>query len=85
MERLFTVTRNGTPIAMVLARDFAEAVQIASAVCTFGLDPANDAPKPARIRPEELKARRVTDDEGFRFAAAAASFTGEARLAAIPL
>jgi hypothetical protein len=85
VRRLFTVTRDGQPIAVVLARDYAEAVQIAAAVCMFGPEPANDARARPRIRPGDLRARQVTGDEGFRFAAAAASFSGKARLAAIPL
>ena len=83
MQRLFTVTRDGRPIAAVLARDFADAVRIAATVCGIGPESGNETPAP--IPPASLKARRSTGDEGCHCAIEAARFSGEARLAAIPL
>ena len=46
MQRLFTVTRDGRPIAVVLARDFAEVLQVAAELCGIDPQPANDANSP---------------------------------------
>ena len=80
-RRLFTVTKDRRPIALVLARDFSEAVTIAAR-----LGPRNSASAPGRQELwAELRARRPTAAERWSFAVAASRLRGEAMLAALPL
>jgi len=83
-RRLFTVTRRGQPIALVLARDFGDAVEIVAELPPKGTIVTTGA-VPVRFSRADLRARRPTHAERWKFAVAASQMRGEVALAALPL
>ncbi len=84
-RHLFTVTRAGRPVAVVLAREFADAVGIAARLAAVESAPANDGPAPTPFAAAELRARRPTAGERRRFAVAASRLWGEVALVGLAL
>jgi len=88
---LFTVTDEGRPVALVMARDFASAARTGAVFVALGERDADYLPAVSHVNKvaERLRARRPTDLERHQWAMARQDFGGgpesEAELAGLPL